>query len=294
MARLKPTPNRNTKARRERWPGSPRPRIPAPAEESVIQRDADGRKRQSDFWLKGKYVGRVLWHDDGATPNVAYGVRNGRIAGHKVEYNERGVVIYDEPFVDGVHHGWAKQYDSRGRLLLASPFKHGTGTDFWCDEKGRLHEEHPHGKSFGWERWWNRDQRSVSSEKGWFGPYWHGISRVWTCGTLDADYPEFFIRNKKVSKRRYVAAAKRDSTLPKYRPEDDSPDRPLSEHFARLRRLVLQKSSGGEGPTSVRLVPGEQGMRARTTTLFLNVDLDLSFRSPPAYLWELLKSRTLA
>ncbi|NMO17387.1 hypothetical protein HPC49_06550 [Pyxidicoccus fallax] len=228
-----------------RWPGrpgQPRPSIPARAEERITQWDEDGLKRASEFWLDGACVGRAYWNPDG-TPNVATGLRDGAPVGYQIEYHDHGF-LYAEPFVDGLHQGWAKQYGRRGRLLLMSPFKRGTGTDYWCDEKGRLAEEHPlvAGKPSGWERWWWEDQQTVYSETHWHAGEWHGITRHWTGGKLDRGYPKFFIHQEQVSKRAYLAAARTDPTLPPYRPEDDSPERPLPERFLELRRLTRSRA----------------------------------------------------
>jgi antitoxin component YwqK of YwqJK toxin-antitoxin module len=95
----------------------------------VAKFDALGRKTASEFWLRGQLVGRACWNPDG-TPCLAVGVRDGVPVGHQLEFHERGVV-YAEPFVDGKLHGLAKQFGIDGRLVLVSPFEHGTGTDFW-------------------------------------------------------------------------------------------------------------------------------------------------------------------
>jgi hypothetical protein len=140
-------------------------------------------------------------------------------------------------------HGWAKQFDSRGRLIFESHFRHGTGTDYWCDDRGGLSEGHPMvaGKPSGRERWWY-DGTTVSSETDWLEGAWHGIKREWTKGRLDRGYPQFFVRGERISKRGYVAAARRDPTLPPYRPEDDSPKRRLPERFVELRRRLRSKA----------------------------------------------------
>jgi hypothetical protein len=140
--------------------------------------------------------------------------------------------------VDGLQHGWAKQYDSSGRLLLVSPFKRGTGTDYWCDDQGRLAEEHPlvGGRISGCERWWATDQKTVYSETGWLDGAYHGIWRQWTDGKLDRGFPKFFIRGAQVSKREYLAAARGDPTLTEYARQDDFPKRKLPEQFIQLRR----------------------------------------------------------
>jgi antitoxin component YwqK of YwqJK toxin-antitoxin module len=161
--------------------------------------------------------------------------------GHQLEFDERGVV-YAEPFVDGQLHGLAKQFSSDGHLLLVSPFKHGTGTDFWCDERGRLAEEHPlvGGRPSGTERWWSDDQTTVYSETEWLNGESHGATRHWTDGRLDRGFPKFFVKGKRVSKRAYLTCAQRDRTLPPIRQEADSPVRTLPQRFLQLRERALR------------------------------------------------------
>jgi hypothetical protein len=194
----------------------------------------------SEFWLKGRLVGRVSWAADG-TASIAEGLRNGVREGYQIDYRE-GVLTYAEPFKNGLVHGWAKQFDSRGRLIFESPFKEGTGTDYWCNHHGLLHEEHPlvAGKPSGWERWWNEDQKTVYEETAWLDGAWHGIKRHWTKGRLDG-FPQFFIRGERVSKRKYVAAARHDPTLPPYRSEDDLPKRRLPDRFVELKSRLRSK-----------------------------------------------------
>lgn len=241
-----PTPHRRksqpgTAPRRPRWPrqpGQPQPRIPANAEEKVTQEDEKGAKVASEFWLAGQVVGRAYWNPD-ATPAMAVGIRQGVEFGHRLEFHEDGT-LYAEPFVRGQLHGWAKQWTGRGQLLLASPFRRGTGTDYWCDSRGRLHEEHPlvAGKPSGCERWGHPDQKTVYEETEWLDGDWHGARRHWTNGTLDRGNPKFFIRGEAVSKSKYLAAARRDSTLPEYRREHDSPARILPKRFVELRKRL--------------------------------------------------------
>jgi hypothetical protein len=225
------------------WPGregQPRPQIPSSAREKVTAFSKTGAKAVSEFWLKRRLVGRVSWDEDGR-PGIAGGLRNGARVGYQIEYYD-GTVSYAEPFKNGLVHGWAKQFDSRGRLIFMSPFKNGTGTDYWCNKHG-LHEEHPlvAGKPSGWERWWNEDQKTVYEETAWLDGAWHGIKRHWTKGLLDHGFPQFFIRGERVSKRKYLAAAGHDPTLPPYRPEDDSPKRRLPDRFVELKRLLRSK-----------------------------------------------------
>ncbi len=210
------------------------------AEERIIRFHEAGAKAASEFWLNGHLVGRVSWDKDGSA-SIVVGLRNGVRVGYQIDYRY-GVMVYAEPFKDGLVHGRAKQFESRGRLVFESPFKHGTGTDYWCDDRGGLSEEHPMvaGKPSGRERWWY-DGKTVSSETDWLDGKWHGIKREWTKGRLDRGYPQFFIREKQVSRRRYEAAAVSDRTLPPYRPDEDSARRQIPERFLELKRRLQAK-----------------------------------------------------
>src|SRR4051794_22106013 len=114
---MKP-PARNMKGQL-RWPGlagQPRPRIPVRAEERVTQRDTQGIKSISEFWLHGQCVGRAFWDPDGSV-SMAYGLRRGVVHGYHIEYHPNGAVSSAEPYIDGERHGRARQFDSRGRLV---------------------------------------------------------------------------------------------------------------------------------------------------------------------------------
>ncbi len=232
---MRENPRNIDRAARRRWPGRPKPRIPAGATERVTQLDQRGNKAASEFWFRGKLAGRAHWNPDGS-PCLAYGLQDGVVVGHQLEY-EDGAVVYVEPFVDGVLHGLAKQYRPHGRLLLVSPFKRGTGTDFWCDERGRLAEEHPlvRGRPSGTERWWNPDQKSIYSETEWLEGEWHGAKREWHDERLVRGFPKFYVRGRRVAKRAYVMLAGHDASLPPYRREADSPARTLPRTFLELR-----------------------------------------------------------
>jgi antitoxin component YwqK of YwqJK toxin-antitoxin module len=201
----------------------------------VVQVDETGNKATSEFWFRGRLVGRAFWDSDGSLC-MAVGLRDGVAVGLQIEYRD-GAVVYAEPFAKGVIHGLAKQYRRDGRLLLVSPFTQGTGTDFWCDERGRLAEEHPlvQGKPSGTERWWNPDQTTVFSETEWLNGVWHGASRHWTDGRLDRGFPKFYVRGKRIAERAYLRLARQDPGLPPYRPEADSPARTLPKMFLKLR-----------------------------------------------------------
>jgi hypothetical protein len=223
--------------------GLPKPSIPASATERVTKRDEQGRKTVSEFWFRGRKVGRVTWSPDG-NDFIAVGLRNGVRVGYQLSYHDYGA-IYAEPFVRGVLHGLAMQFSSRGKLLLGSPFKRGTGTDYWCDDDGRLAEEHPlvAGRPSGTERWWCEDQKTVYSETEWLDGEWHGATRYWNNGRLDRGFPKFFVRGNRVSKRAYVQLAKTEPSLPPYCPEADRPARALPKVFLELKQRARRGAS---------------------------------------------------
>lgn len=139
---------------RSRWPGRPKPQIAAEATEKVTH--SDEHQTASEFWYRGHLVGRTSWSPDGRSGvavGLRVGLRDGLAVGCQLSY-EDGAIEHAEPFVNGELHGLAKQFSLDGRLLLASPFKRGTGIDFWCDDRGRLAEEHPlvEGQPSGTER----------------------------------------------------------------------------------------------------------------------------------------------
>lgn len=163
--------------------------------------------------------------------------------GYRVEYIDY-LARYAEPFVDGLQHGWARQYGPTGKLILECRFKRGTGTDYWCDDDGRLSEEHPlvGGEPSGIERWWDPDQKRIYIETHWRAGQWHGPQRRWSGARLEKGFPSFFIWGERVSRRTYLSAAKRDLTLPPYSAMEDRPERTLPAEFLALKlRLRLRR-----------------------------------------------------
>ena len=145
--------------------------------ERVIQRDESGRPLRSQFTSGDRVVVAATWH----AGEVAF------LRSQRWQLSLDGErVLYAEPFVAGLLHGWAKQYSSSGHLLMECPFVRGTGTDFWCTDNGALSEEHPlvGGKPSGVERWWG-GARAVYEETHWLDGEWHGPRRHWRDGRLE-------------------------------------------------------------------------------------------------------------
>jgi hypothetical protein len=205
----------------------------------VTEVDDAGRKRASQFWLRGRLVGEAAWDKDG--PAIAYGIRNGVKHGLLVEYHW-GVLGYVEPHLRGLPHGWTRQFDRSGNLLIECPFTHGTGTDYWCDEFGNLSEEHPlvEGKPSGTERWWDGED-TIYEETSWLDGEWHGPRRRWREGSLEDGYPEFYVRGKRVTRQDYLRARRKDPTLLELEKADDRPQRVLPSDFIRLRAQAQKK-----------------------------------------------------
>ncbi len=152
------------------WPASSglrSPRIPAAAVERTTATDKAGAKLGSEFWHRGKRVGVASWGADGGLHTVEW-LRGGVRVGYRIErsFDDTDRISYLEPLRNGRVHGWAKQFDKRGRVVMVCPFKDGTGVDYWCDERGRLSEEHPSVRRLpsGVERWWEPNQKRIWSE----------------------------------------------------------------------------------------------------------------------------------
>jgi hypothetical protein len=103
----------------------------------------------------------------------------------------------------------------------------GTGVDLWWGTDGRYPTEERHylkGWPHGFERWWCK-KNEVYDELHYHNGQEHGIFRTWESGRLQPGYPKFYVLGKKVTKRQYISASKRDSTLPSYEARQDSPRR---------------------------------------------------------------------
>ena len=149
-------------------------------------------------------------------------------------------------------HGIAKQYDGRGRIVGTYKMNHGTGYDIWRDQLQAwpiyVSEIHPmrDGLPHGFEWWLNQDQRSVCEEKHWFDGQWHGIEREWNFrNKLRRGYPKYWIRGEAVTKQQYLAAARKDATLPPFRLKDNSPKREFPPEIRRLLKVPKKNEASG-------------------------------------------------
>ena len=79
-------------------------------------------------------------------------------------------------------------------------------------------------------------------EKHWFNGQWHGIEREWNFkNKLSRGYPKYWVRGDAVTKRQYIAAARKDVTLPLFRPKDNSPKREFPPEIRRLLKAPEKK-----------------------------------------------------
>ncbi len=158
-----------------------------------------------------------------------YALKDGKRHGFECHF-WRGVLTFVGPFVDGVAHGVAKQWDEQG-LLGTYRLNRGSGLDLWrqrrqdgtlyLSEAAVIKDGH-----FTYQCSLDENQRAVFSERQMSGLCGHEIVRFWNvAGRLDRGYPKYSISGKPVTKRQYLAAAKTDPTVPPFRIEDNRPER---------------------------------------------------------------------
>ena len=181
--------------------------------------------------LKGEIVGQRIYGEEGQllteTP-----MRNGKKHGREFEWDEDGKLSLIEPYVNGKIHGTAKQYGRDGSVIGTYSFRHGTGYDIWRveEEDGTIYISEIHtskdGLPHGYEWWLTMKPRIVWHERHWHEGEFHGIERQWNAANkLSRGFPRYWINGDRVTKRKYLRAAKKDLTLPPFRLKDNSPRR---------------------------------------------------------------------
>ena len=200
--------------------------IPPKARQKVVRRYGNGSKQVALYYVNRKLVGHRSWDEQGNLA-VEYAIRDNLKHGPFRCYEPNGVVYWATTFVDGKKHGISRQYDEAGELIGTYRMRHGTGADLWYHAPGELSEERyvRGGKWNGYERWWLSDH-TVFAETHFLDDVEHGIKREWNLrGRLRRGYPQYFIQGVKVTKRDYLRACQRDSSVPVYQERDDSPER---------------------------------------------------------------------
>jgi hypothetical protein len=115
--------------------------------------------------------------------------------------------------------------------------EHGTGADLWRRADLARSEEHHmvDGRRRGSVRWWSRDDQTLWSEEHYAQGEAHGIFRQWNSrGRLRRGFPCYFFRDVQVSKRTYLRRAALDPSLPAYRVDENSPERPLPPEYGEV------------------------------------------------------------
>lgn len=218
--------------------------IPKSAREVVDKRYADGAKEESSFFVARKKVGRRSWWDDGQLRSE-WGLKDGKKHGNALDFDPNGQLSSVEPYRNGKPHGKATQFASDGSVLVCYVMRDGVGLDLWCQDKGKLSEEHycPADSELGYTRWWNWDNKSIHSEESWLNGFgWHGILREWNDkGRLRRGFPQFFVKGQRVTKRQYLRACESDSLLPPYIPQQDQPYRTLPPEYLAQRKKKPQR-----------------------------------------------------
>ncbi len=199
--------------------------IPRRAEEEAQY--LDGKRVSAEYFLSGELVGRRYLHHNGVL-ELEQCYRNGRAYGTSRRWHENGQLMWEEPFRDGLAHGVCRQWDEDGKLLWSSRMKMGTGVDLWWGDSRQQFptEERSYlkGQRHGFERWWCR-KNEIFEELHFHNGVEHGVFRRWTSGKLRRGCPKFYVLGKKVTKRAYIAASRRNATLPPYVGKEDSPRR---------------------------------------------------------------------
>jgi len=116
----------------------------------------------------------------------------------------------------GVPHGLLRAWYDFGNLASEQNFKEGIpdGISRYWDENGKLLVESNIVDGTGVEKSWEPINR-LWGEQCWVNGECTGRNRVsWDDGTVVKD--EYWIKNRKVSKKKYIEMCELDDTLPKY------------------------------------------------------------------------------
>jgi len=213
--------------------------IPVEAHEVIRETWDNGTKKTADYFVDGQLVAYRYWNETGQL-EVETGIRDDQRHGLFRTWYENGQLEAVTWYENGKEHGTSEQYDKNGNLIGTYTMVHGTGIDLWFEESGFLAEERHllDGERHGYERWWDRNNRTIWKESH----FWHGVKqgifREWNrAGQLGHGYPQYFVAGQRVSKRQYERACRHDPTLPPFRAEENSPTRQLPEEVQRMAQV---------------------------------------------------------
>jgi hypothetical protein len=193
----------------------------------------------TDCILNGEVVGQRGYGEEGQLVTETP-LRNGIKHGREFQWDDEGPLSLIEPYVNGKIHGTAKQYGRDGSVIGTYSLRHGTGYDVWRveDEDGTIDISEIHtlkdGLPHGYE-WWLSKRHILREERHWHEGQFHGIEREWNLAhKLRRGFPRYWIKGDRVSKRKYLAAAEKDLSLPPFRVRDNSPRRKFPPEIEQL------------------------------------------------------------
>lgn len=212
--------------------------IPKAAQERIVSTyQSTGSQQKVECVLDGEVVG-VRWYIEEGSMGSETPLKNGLAHGIMYYFDDipDGVlkVTFAEPYRNGLAHGIAKQWSEDGKLIGTYTMKHGTGIDLWRHQNFSpgaayaLNEARyiKNGKWHGFEWWLEENQVSIHQEAHFWEDLQHGIRREWNSkGKLKRGYPQYWIKNERVSKRQYLRAQNADPNLPPFREIDNLPER---------------------------------------------------------------------
>ncbi|MDI1475132.1 hypothetical protein [Polyangium sp. y55x31] len=213
--------------------------IPKTAIERVLTWHPNGAKQRAEYLVGDEVVGERHFFETGE-PCSEKPLRRGKTHGTEYDWYEPGVLTFAEPHVDGLPHGTARQWIN-GKLVGTYKMVRGTGIDLWWQLRsdGTRHLSEARylrdGHREGFEWWIEEDERRVYEESHFRKGLLHGIERQWNRKErLRRGYPKYWVNGKQVSKRAYLAACKRDPTLPPFREEDNAPERQFPPEIVKV------------------------------------------------------------
>ena len=214
--------------------------IPATATQIIEKRYENGNAEAAYFYLDGEQVGFRQWDETGEL-EFEYGIQNGKKHGREYRFHPGYYLLEVTPYRNGLMHGVGKQWAADGTVLITYKMTNGSGLDLWCSHENQtLSEEFywPKEGESGYSRRWNDDEKSINEEYFFAaGKGYHGIWRRWNDrGHFRRGYPQYYVADQRVTKRKYLSACLTDATLPPYCREDDGPVRTLPQEYLRQRR----------------------------------------------------------
>jgi hypothetical protein len=213
--------------------------IPDDAEEVVASHHPNGAKESVSYFVGGEKVGLRQWDEEGRLEFEST-MQGGVKHGPEYHFHPNGRLLEKESYHNGHLHGVGRQWSEDGRLLVTWRFVHGAGLDLWCGEGDALTEElyWPREGELGYARQWTGDDRTVWQEYFYvLGKGYHGVWREWNAkGRLRRGFPQYYVNDRRVTKRQYLKARADDPSLPPYRREDDEPHRALPAEYLSQRK----------------------------------------------------------